>query len=100
MNLPNSFVYNKIERIEGGMRPSIKTLGATSPGISILFIRTMIPKNDASSVRIKKKTMANKNPTIFKVLLDDSLETSATTCRRCHRYNMLVKLIQNLQKRT
>ena len=58
----------------------MKTLGATSPEMSIWFIRTMIPKKHARRVRIKKNTMATRNPIDFTVLLGDSLETSATMC--------------------
>jgi hypothetical protein len=77
MNLPNSFVYNKMERIEGGIRPIINTLGATSPGISISLISAIMPKNETSSMKTKKITIATRKPTILTVVLGDSA-TSAT----------------------
>jgi hypothetical protein len=66
-------VYSNIDRIEGGINPIIKTFGATSPGISILSIRTIIPKNDTSSVNMKKNTIAKRKPTVFATVLWDSL---------------------------
>ena len=89
MNLPNSFVYSKMERIDGGMRPIMNTLGATSPGISISLISAIMPKNETSSVTTKKNTIATRKPTILTVVLDDSV-TSVTFGYRRHRYNMLM----------
>ena len=92
MNLPNSFTYSRIERTDGGIRPIIKTLGATSPGMSISLISTIIPKNDTSRVNTKKNTIATRNPTVLAVVRRDSLATSATWFDRVCHYNMLMNL--------
>ncbi len=69
-------MYSRIVRTDGGMRPIIKTLGATSPGMSISFIIAMTPKNDASSVAVKKKTMPTSKIAILAGLLVELFTTS------------------------
>jgi hypothetical protein len=97
MNLPNSFVYNRMERTDGGIRPIINTFGATSPGISISLISAIMPKNETSSVKTKKNTIATRKPTILTVVLGDSV-TSAMFGYRRHRYNMLMNQYSEMQR--
>lgn len=72
MNLPNTLVYSRKVEMDGGIRPSIKIFGATSPGTFVSFIITIIIKNDARSVAVKKRTVIIRNPRVARLLLADS----------------------------
>jgi hypothetical protein len=72
MNLPNTLVYNRKVEMDGGIKPSIKIFGATSPGTSVSLIITIIIKNDVRSVAVKKSTVIIRNPRVTKLLLVDS----------------------------
>lgn len=72
MNLPNTFVYSMKVEMDGGIKPSIKIFGATSPGTFVSLIITIIMKNDVRSVAVKKRTVIIRNPSVAKLLLVDS----------------------------
>lgn len=52
-NLPNTLVKSRNVPTDGGASPSMNMFGATSPGISMLFIATITIKNEIKSVTAK-----------------------------------------------
>jgi len=54
MNRPNTLVNSRNVPTDGGISPSMNMFGATSPGMSMLFIATMTIKNEIKSVTAKK----------------------------------------------
>jgi hypothetical protein len=58
MNRPNTLVNSKNVPIEGGTRPSINMLGATSPGMSVALIATITKKKETSKVIPKNSAAA------------------------------------------
>jgi hypothetical protein len=57
-NLPNTLVNSKNVPIEGGARPKMNILGATSPGMLVALMDTITKKNEISKVTPKNSAAA------------------------------------------
>lgn len=72
MNLPRTLVKSRTVAIDGGTSPSMKKFGATSPGMCIWFMMTMMTKNEARRVTAKNSAA----PTMY----PNNLRLSRTGC--------------------